>query len=263
MKWKSDRAAWLKGGNAKCDVQPETLGQKHRFVLLGAPGVGKGTQAQLLSERFGICPLSTGDVFRAAKARPDGCERSPAMSQALVHMNAGELVPDETVLDLIKERAVCLRCGGGFLLDGFPRTVAQAEALEKILAEHEAPLDAVLNYDLPLNEIVARLSGRRTCPKCKRGFHVTALPPRQGGICDDCGGTLIQRDDDRAEAIRVRLQAYHESTLPLVNFYGRKGLLVMIQAAGTPEETYDRTLRALAEFHRGTPPPTLSRIASG
>jgi adenylate kinase len=248
MKWKPDQAAWLRGGKAQCDVPPRPIGVKHRFVLLGPPGVGKGTQAELLVEQFGICPLSTGDIFRAMKTRPDGCECSAAMLQALAHMTAGELVPDETVLALIKERARCLRCGDGFLLDGFPRTVAQAEALEKLLAELDARLDAVLNYDLPLDQMVARLAGRRTCPKCKRGFHVTALPPRQAGICDGCGAALIQRDDDQATAIQVRLEAYQKSTFPLVDFYGGKGLLVTIHAGGTPEETYDQTLRALADF---------------
>src|SRR4051812_48971142 len=125
MKGKPDRAAWIKAGDARCAVQLERRPDRHRFVLLGAPGIGKGTQAELLSERFGICPLSTGDVFRSAKRLLSECECSPAMLDALGYMDAGELVPDETVILLIKERAKCLRCGGGFLLDGFPRTVAQ------------------------------------------------------------------------------------------------------------------------------------------
>jgi adenylate kinase len=150
MKGKPDRAAWLKGPAALCNIRPEPRPHRHRFVLLGAPGVGKGTQAELLAEHFDICPLSTGDVFRNAKSLPTQCECSPAMSEALGYMNAGELVPDETVISLIKERQKCLSCRGGYLLDGFPRTVAQAMALDKILEENGEQLDAVLSYELPL-----------------------------------------------------------------------------------------------------------------
>jgi len=246
MQPKPDRAAWLKGGNAQCNFGFEGGGQpQHRFVLLGAPGVGKGTQAELLSQRFNICPLSTGDIFRASKALAGGCECSPAMLRALDYMNAGALVPDETVLSLIVERAKCLRCGGGFLLDGFPRTLAQAEALEKLLEENGVKLDAVLSYELPLEQIVARLSGRRTCPQCKKVFHVDSRPPRQAGICDDCGVALFLRDDDRPEAIRVRMAAYEQSTTPLVNFYRAKGLLISIEAKGAPGEIFDQTLETI------------------
>jgi adenylate kinase len=161
MNAKNDRAAWLKGPGAHCLVPPRTQAHPRRFVLLGAPGVGKGTQAELLSERLGACQLSTGDVFRAAKSTAE-CERSPALNLALEAMSKGELVGDETVLAMIKERTACLLCGGGFLLDGFPRTVAQAEALTELLASENVQLDAVLSYELPLETIVARLSGRRT-----------------------------------------------------------------------------------------------------
>lgn len=214
-------------------------------MLLGAPGVGKGTQAELLSERLGVCPLSTGDVFRAAKSRANAGQCSPAMAAALKQMAAGELVSDETVLALITERVQCLRCDGGFLLDGFPRTVAQAEALEKILEDNGIRLDAVLNYELPLESIVARLGGRRTCPNCKRVFHIETRPPEQPGLCDDCGLALIQRIDDRPEVIRVRMEAYQKSTVPLIEFYRRKGLLVTVEADKSPVEISERTLEAL------------------
>jgi adenylate kinase len=214
-------------------------------VLLGAPGVGKGTQAELLSERLGLCPLSTGDVFRAAKLRANLAECSPAMTRALKHMAAGELVPDETVLALVAERVKCLRCSGGFLLDGFPRTVAQAEALERILGENGVRLDAVLNYELPLEVIVARLAGRRTCPNCKRVFHIETRPPKQPGLCDDCGLVLIQRNDDRPEVIRVRMEAYQKNTVPLIEFYRRKHLLVTVQADESPAEILKRTMEAI------------------
>ena len=183
MQTKPDRAAWLKGGQARCKVLPKKQANPHRLVMLGAPGVGKGTQAELLSERLGACHLSTGDIFRAAKTL-DECERTPAMTRALDYMRRGDLVPDEIVLSLVAERAGCLRCRGGFLLDGFPRTVTQAEALEKVLAGQKVRLEAVLSYDLPLEEIVARLSGRRTCSLCKAVYHIQARPPKVRGVCD-------------------------------------------------------------------------------
>jgi len=241
---KPDRAAWLKGGEAHCNVAPETPPRPRRLVLLGAPGVGKGTQAELLTERMGACHLSTGDVFRNAKCLNE-CDRTPTMTRALEYMRRGDLVPDEIVLGLVAERSRCLRCRGGFLLDGFPRTVAQAEALDRVLAAHEIQLDAVLSYDLPLEKVVARLSGRRTCSACKAVFHVDARPPKSPGVCDHCGAALYQREDDRPESVRTRMQAYEENTTPLAGFYRRKGILVSILAEGTPEEIFGRTLAAL------------------
>jgi len=245
MKAHSDRSAWLKGGTARCAVSPEWRPFPYRLVLLGPPGVGKGTQAQMLSEQLGACHLSTGDVFRTAKMLTAECECTPSMVRAVSYMSCGQLVPDETVLGLVIERARCLRCGGGFLLDGFPRTVVQALGLEQVLAKFNIKLDAVLYYDLPVEQIVARLGGRRTCPKCKRIFHVEAQPPKQAGICDDCNVELFQREDDRPEAIRVRMEAYQASTAPLVDFYRCKGLLISIDSGSTPEETFERTLKAI------------------
>jgi adenylate kinase len=213
-------------------------------VLLGAPGVGKGTQAELLSARLGACHLSTGDIFRAAKTQ-DACERTPALTAALEYMRRGELVPDETVLALVAERGRCLRCRGGFLLDGFPRTVTQAEALELLLAGQKVKLNAVVSYELPLEKVVSRLSGRRTCPGCKAVFHVEARPPHEPGVCDHCGGSLYQREDDLPESIRVRMEAYEKSTAPLANFYRQRKLLVPVEAEGSPEEIFGRTLKAL------------------
>ena len=242
---KRDRVAWIKGGDAVCLVPPsKPAGRVWRLVLLGAPGVGKGTQAELLSERLGACQLSTGDVFRAAKCLAEG-DRSPSLEAALHYMVRGDLVPDETVLGIVQERVRCLRCCGGFLLDGFPRTVAQAEALEVLLKKENVPLTAVLNYELPIDQVVARLSGRRTCSKCKAVFHVTNMPPRVKDICDHCGAKLLQREDDRPESVRVRMDAYEKSTRPLIDFYQKRGLLVSIKAEGSPEEIYQRT-RSLA-----------------
>ena len=146
---------------------------------------------------------------------------------------------------LLRERTRCLNCGGGFLLDGFPRTVAQAEALDELLELEKINLDAVVNYDLPIETIVNRLSGRRTCSGCKAVFHISSRPPKSEGACDHCGAALIQREDDRPEAVRVRMQAYDKSTKPLIDFYDQRGFLVTIPANGQPNEIYRRTLLAL------------------
>jgi adenylate kinase len=244
MSNKNDRAAWIKGDDAHCAVRPRAQEKPFRFVLLGAPGVGKGTQAELICERLGTCHLSTGDVFRTARALAPA-ERSPALEEALNLMHRGELVPDLTVLNLVLERVRCLRCAGGFLLDGFPRTVVQAEALSFMLDQDKVKLTAVLNYELPLAKVVARLSGRRTCPGCKAVFHVSARPPRVAGVCDHCGASLYQRDDDRPDSIRTRMEVYEKSTKPLIDYYSQLGTLVTISAEGTPEDIYQRTLDAL------------------
>jgi adenylate kinase len=241
-----ERKAWIKGGAAQCEP-PQQQKSPRRLVLLGAPGVGKGTQAELLCANLGACHLSTGDIFRAAKSLEPG-DRTPALTAALEYMRRGDLVPDETVLALVAERMGCLRCAGGFLLDGFPRTVAQAEALEKLMASEKLKLDAVLSYELPLERVVARLSGRRTCPGCKAVFHVEARPPKIEGVCDHCGGKLYQREDDRPESIRVRMEAYEKSTAPLADFYRRRNLLVSISAEGAPEEIFQRSMRALKKL---------------
>jgi adenylate kinase len=212
---------------------------------LGAPGVGKGTQADLLHQHLGACHLSTGDVFRAAASLRE-CEQSPAMKQALDFMRSGELVPDATVLEMVRERSECLHCRGGFILDGFPRTLGQAESLKQLLDREGVLLTAVVNYDLATSEIVDRLAGRRTCEKCKAVYHVTERPPKIADRCDRCEGKLFQREDDRPESIRVRLEAYERSTAPLIKFYRDWGLLVQVTATGSPDEICARTLSALA-----------------
>lgn len=206
--------------------------------------MGKGTQAELLNKRLGSCHLSTGDVFRASKGLCDG-ELSPTMREALDFMRRGELVPDTIVLSLVAERSRCLKCRGGFLLDGFPRTIAQADALEKLLKTHSVELTAVLNYELPEEEIISRISGRRTCTGCKAVYHLVSRPPRRKDVCDKCGGALFQREDDKPESVKVRLSAYEKSTRPLIQFYQKRGLLVPIVAGGTPEETFQRSMVAL------------------
>jgi adenylate kinase len=160
-------------------------------------------------------------------------------------MRRGELVPDAVVVELVRERSGCLRCRGGFLLDGFPRTVAQAEALKAILADQGVGLDAVLAYELPLEEVVARLSGRRTCPGCKAVYHLITKPPQVENICDRCTNLLAQREDDKPESIRVRMQTYETNTRPLIDYYQQAGMLVPVRALGPPEAILERTLKVL------------------
>jgi adenylate kinase len=162
-------------------------------------------------------------------------------------MRRGELVPDTLVVSMVRERAGCLRCRGGFLLDGFPRTVAQAAALDAMLDEQGVTLDAVLSYELPLDEIVNRLSGRRTCDGCRAVYHIRTSPPRAEAVCDRCGGRLVRREDDRPESIRVRMRVYEESTRPLLDYYRGRGKLLTIPARGTPAEILECSLKALGD----------------
>ena len=164
------------------------------------------------------------------------------------YMRRGALVPDSTVWEMVRERSGCLRCGGGFILDGFPRTLAQAEELKLHLENEKLSLSAVVNYELPLAEIVTRLSGRRTCEKCRSAFQVTRESSEDEGLCDHCGGRLFQREDDRPESITVRLEAYERSTAPLIHFYKDLGLLTSVSASGSPGEICERTIRALERF---------------
>lgn len=246
----NDRAAWLQGPSAECPPLSARPGKPWRLILLGAPGVGKGTQADLLHRRLGACHLSTGDVFRAAASRKE-CDQSPAMKAAQEYMRRGALVPDSTVWDMVRERRGCLECRGGFVLDGFPRTLGQAEALKGLLESERIPLSAVVNYELPLAEIVERLSGRRTCKACKAVFHVTRQPSKAEGVCDRCGGALLQREDDRPESVTVRMEAYERSTAPLIEFYQGLGLLAPVAATGSPEEIYTRTIEVLGARTNG------------
>jgi adenylate kinase len=196
----------------------------------------------MLCQQLQACHLSTGDLFRAAQ-----CQKAPseALSKALEAMRRGELVSDELVMSMVRERSHCLHCQGGFLLDGVPRTLAQAMSLRELLQEQQVELDGVISYELPLEEIVQRLGGRRTCGVCKAVFHVASRPPKREGICDRCGGHLVQRDDDKPEAVRVRMASYLESTQPLIEYYSEQRLLVPIEANGSPAEILERTLAAL------------------
>jgi len=206
------------------------------LILLGAPGAGKGTQAEILCKKLGIPSISTGNILRAAIK--DG---TPTGIKAKSYIDAGALVPDEVIIGIVNERLGQDDCANGYILDGVPRTIAQAEALEKAGIQ----FDAVVSIEISEDEILRRMTGRRVCEACGSSYNVVALPPRVEGICDNCGGKLIQRKDDTPETVRARLEVYHKETEPLVAFYADRGLLKPVATADSKEETTARILAAL------------------
>ncbi len=211
-----------------------------RTVLVGPPGAGKGTQASHIAKHFSIPQISTGDIFRA-----NVTQRTELGLEAKKYMDAGDLVPDEVTIAMVKDRLAEDDAQEGFLLDGFPRTVRQAEALDEILAELSVNLDAVLELSVDEDEVVRRLSGRRTCHGCGRNWHVEFDKPSEKGVCDACGSELFRRDDDAPETVRHRLEVYAEQTAPLVEHYDESGLLRRIEAIGTVDEVTERAIGAL------------------
>jgi adenylate kinase len=216
-----------------------------RVVLVGPPGAGKGTQAQFLASHLSIPKISTGDIFR------DNVSQGTALGrQAQAYMERGDLVPDEVTIAMVTDRLADEDTQAGFLLDGFPRNVPQAETLKKMLLSWDTRLDVVLELVVDDDEVVRRLSGRRTCRRCGRIWHMSFDPPTVPGTCDDCGGELFQRDDDREETIRHRLEVYQEQTSPLVSFYADEGTLLGLDATGPVDEITERALSALHRFMR-------------
>ncbi len=214
------------------------------LILLGPPGSGKGTQAKLIVEKYGIPQISTGDMLREAVAK--GTELG---KEAKKYMDAGKLVPDEVVIGIVKERLQQPDCEKGFILDGFPRTIPQAEALDKILEELGKKIDAVINIQVPEEEIVKRIVNRRTCKNCGAVYHLIYNPPKEDNKCDKCGGELYQRDDDKEEVVRQRYKVYKEQTEPLVEYYAKKGVLYNIDGTKSIEEVFaeiDKILQKLA-----------------
>jgi adenylate kinase len=216
-----------------------------RVVLVGPPGAGKGTQAQFLASHLSIPKISTGDIFRDNVSHGTKLGR-----QAQKYMERGDLVPDEVTIAMITDRLADDDTQAGFLLDGFPRNVPQAETLKKLLTSWETRLDVVLELVVDDDEVVRRLSGRRGCRRCGRIWHVVFDPPVEPGICDDCGGELFQRDDDRETTIRHRLEVYQQQTTPLVSFYADEGTLLGLDATGPVDEITERALSALRRFMR-------------
>jgi adenylate kinase len=211
-----------------------------RLILLGPPGAGKGTQAKLLMERLKIPQVSTGDMLRAAVKAG-----TPLGRQAQQYMDRGTLVPDEVIIGLVRERLQEPDCAGGYILDGFPRTVAQAEALGKTLSALHAALDHVVSLEVPTEVLVLRIAGRRTCKNCGAMYHVRFSPSRLEGRCDACGGETHQRGDDREETVRRRLAVYADQTAPLISFYEGRGLLRRVAGTGEIPGIFQRITRAL------------------
>ena len=211
-----------------------------RLVLLGPPGAGKGTQAKLLQEHFDIPKISTGDILRAAAK-----EGTRLGKQAKKYMDRGELVPDPVILDIVEERLSAAVCRKGFLLVGFPRTVAQADAFQSMLDRRNQVLDGAVSLRVPRDKLVARLSGRRTCRQCGAMYHVRFNPPKKEGVCDQCGGDLYQRADDREETIEARMEVYDRESAPLHEHFREKGLLREVDGSKTTDEVFQEILRQL------------------
>ena len=213
-----------------------------RVVLLGPPGAGKGTQAKLLQEKFAACQISTGDILRKAVT-----EKTPLGQEAAQYIDRGALVPDEVIVKLVAERLKEKDCEAGFILDGFPRTIPQAESLDAILKEMRLSLNRVLSVQVPRAVIIERLAGRRNCKNCGALSHTVFNPPKMAGVCDQCGGALYQRHDDEEETVANRLKVYEKQTQPLVNYYRQRQLLREIDGVGAVEEIRARVLGALGD----------------
>ena len=207
-----------------------------KLILLGAPGAGKGTQAEVLCQKLGIPTISTGNILRAAIQ-----EGTPVGLQAKSFMDAGKLVPDEVIIQIVAQRIAQPDCAAGFILDGVPRTIAQAEALDAAGIR----FDRVISLEITDQEIEERMSGRRVCSKCGASFHVHARPTKTEGVCDNCGGKLVQRKDDAPETVKARLEVYHKETEPLKDFYAQRGLLKPVENQPSVEETSRAILHAL------------------
>jgi adenylate kinase len=209
-------------------------------MLLGAPGSGKGTQGERITEKYGIPSISTGDIFR--KNLKEG---TPLGLKAKTYMDAGELVPDELVVDLVVDRLSADDVKDGYILDGFPRTIVQAEAFDKLLKERSEALDKVIYIEVPKDVLIDRISGRRVCQACGKTFHIMGFPPKQEGICDVCGGELIQRADDNEATAENRIDVYNSQTAPLVDYYKDSGLLVTFDGTIGADVLFDKIVSVL------------------
>ena len=212
-----------------------------RLVFLGAPGVGKGTQAEMVAAKLAISKISTGDLLRTGVAK-----KTSLGLEAQQYMTRGDLVPDNVVIGLVAEKIGSPECEKGFILDGFPRTILQADALSGILQKQEAVLDRVMYFVIPREEVVRRLSGRRSCSTCSAVYHIDYVPPKQEGRCDECGAALVQRSDDKRETVESRLMVYEEQTSPLIDYYKEKDVLAELDGTGTVEDVQGRLLALLA-----------------
>ena len=211
-----------------------------KIIMLGAPGAGKGTQAKMIAEKYGLPHISTGDIFRANIK--NGTELG---KEAKEYMDKGLLVPDELTVRLLLDRVAQDDCKNGYVLDGFPRTIPQAEVLDEKLSELGEKVDYAINVDVPDENIVNRMSGRRACLNCGATYHIVSIPPKKEGICDVCGSALVLRDDDKPETVQNRLKVYHDQTQPLINFYEKKGVLRSVDGTLPMEEVFTAITKIL------------------
>ena len=211
-----------------------------KIIMLGAPGAGKGTQAKMIAEKYGLPHISTGDIFRANIK--NGTELG---KEAKEYMDKGLLVPDELTVRLLLDRVAQDDCKNGYVLDGFPRTIPQAEVLDEKLSDLGEKVDYAINVDVPDENIVNRMSGRRACLSCGATYHIVSIPPKKEGICDVCGSELVLRDDDRPETVQNRLKVYHEQTQPLIDFYEKKGVLRSVDGTLPMEEVFTAITKIL------------------
>lgn len=205
-----------------------------KIIMLGAPGAGKGTQAKMIAEQYKIPHISTGDIFRANIKNGTDLGK-----KAKEYMDKGQLVPDELTVEILLDRVAQDDCKNGYVLDGFPRTIPQADVLDKELTKLGDKVDFAINVDVPDENIVRRMSGRRACLKCGATYHIEHIPPKQEGICDTCGSELVQRDDDKPETVQNRLKVYHEQTQPLIDYYNAKNILKSVDGTKDMQEVFD------------------------
>lgn len=222
----------------KCGLRPQEV--KMKIIMLGAPGAGKGTQAKMIAEKYGLPHISTGDIFRANIK--NGTELG---KEAKEYMDKGLLVPDELTVRLLLDRVAQDDCKNGYVLDGFPRTIPQAEVLDEKLSELGEKVDYAINVDVPDENIVNRMSGRRACLSCGATYHIVSIPPKKEGFCDVCGSELVLRDDDKPETVQNRLKVYHDQTQPLINFYEKKGVLRSVDGTLPMEEVFTAITKIL------------------
>ncbi len=211
-----------------------------KIIMLGAPGAGKGTQAKMIAEKFDIPHISTGDIFRANIK--NGTELG---KKAKEFMDKGQLVPDELTVEILLDRVANEDCKNGYVLDGFPRTIPQADVLDKELTKLGDKVDFAINVDVPDENIVRRMSGRRACLKCGATYHIEHIPPKTEGICDKCGSELVQRDDDKPETVQNRLSVYHEQTQPLIEYYDKKNILKTVDGTKDMQEVFSNIVSIL------------------
>lgn len=213
-----------------------------KIIMLGAPGAGKGTQAKMIAEKYSIPHVSTGDIFRANIK-----DQTELGMEAKKYMDQGLLVPDELTVKILLDRVAKDDCKNGYVLDGFPRTIPQAEVLDKAVSELNESIDFAINVDVKDENIVKRMSGRRACLKCGATYHIEHIPPKKEGICDKCGSELVLRDDDKPETVQKRLNVYHEQTQPLIDYYNKKGILKEVDGSQDMKDVFSAIVAILGE----------------